>query len=154
MYRTWNDWAPLPLRLILGGAFMAHGISKFQGGIENTAGWLGSLGVPAPGLMAWVVALLETVGGLMLIVGAFTAIVSVLLIVNMLVAMVMVHWDAGFFFTNQPPGIEVNLLFIAGLLALVLGGPGAYSVDRAMRDRRATAPTAPPRATAPRTGAA
>lgn len=146
MYRTWNDWAPLPLRLILGGAFMAHGISKFQGGIENTAGFFGSLGIPAPGLMAWAVALLETVGGLMLIVGAFTAIVSVLLILNMLVAMFTVHWDAGFFFTNQPPGIEVNLLFIAGLLALVLGGPGAYSVDRTMRDRRtAAAPTAPPR---------
>lgn len=144
MYRTWNDWAPLPLRLILGGAMMAHGVSKFQGGIENTAGFFGSLGIPAPGLMAWVVALLETVGGLMLIVGAFTAIVSVLLILNMLVAMFTVHWDAGFFFTNQPPGIEVNLLFIAGLLALVLGGPGAYSVDRTMQDRRATAPTTPP----------
>lgn len=147
MYRTWNDWAPLPLRFILGGAFMAHGISKFQGGIENTAGFFGSIGIPAPGLMAWFVALLEIVGGLMLIVGAFTVIVSVLLILNMLVAMFTVHWDAGFFFTNQPPGIEVNLLFIAGLLALVLGGPGAYSVDRSMHDRRtAAAPTAPPAA--------
>lgn len=138
MYRTWNDWAPLPLRLILGGAMVAHGVSKFAGGIENTAGFFGSLGVPAPGLMAWIVALLETVGGLMLIVGAFTAVVSVLLIVNMLVAMFLVHWDAGFFFTNQPPGIEVNLLFIAGLLALVLGGPGAYSVDRTMETRATT----------------
>lgn len=144
MYRTWNDWAPLPLRLILGGAMMAHGVSKFQGGIENTAGFFGSLGIPAPGLMAWFVALLETVGGLMLIVGAFTALVSVLLILNMLVAMLTVHWDAGFFFTNQPPGIEVNLLFIAGLLTLVLGGPGAYSVDRTMQDRRTAAPTTAP----------
>ncbi len=130
MNAKWAPYAPLVLRVVFGGSMAAHGISKFTGGIENTAGFLGSLGIPAPGLMAWVVALLETVGGLMIVAGAFTAIVSALLIVNMLVAMFTVHWSNGFFFTNQPgPGIEVNLLFIAGFLALILGGAGAYSFD-------------------------
>ncbi len=139
MFKTWNDWAPLPLRLILGGAMTAHGISKITGGIENTAGFFGSIGIPAPGAVAWLVALTETIGGLMLMVGAFVPIVSVVLIVLMLVAMATVHWNNGFFFTNQPgPGIEVNLLYIAGLMALMLGGAGAYSVDRMMGGRTTT----------------
>lgn len=137
MLKTWNKWAPLPLRLILGGAMAAHGIAKFAGGIENTAGFFGSLGLPAPGLTAWAVALLETFGGLMIMAGAFTAVVSVLLILLMLGAMFTVHWSNGFFFTNQPgPGIEVNLLYIAGFLALALGGPGTASVDHARRRDR------------------
>ncbi len=137
MYRTWTDWAPLPLRLILGGSMAAHGIAKLTGGVENTAGFFGSIGIPAPGLMAWFVALLETFGGLMIVAGAFTAVVSALLIGLMLVAMFTVHLKNGFFFTNEAgPGIEVNLLYIAGFLALLLGGAGAASVDRAMRGRR------------------
>lgn len=137
--RTWPEYAALPLRLILGGAFVAHGLQKILGGIEGTAGFFGSIGIPAPGLTAWAVALLETVGGLMLIAGAFVPIVSVLLILTMLGAMFTVHWQNGFFFMNQPPGIEVNLLYIAGLLALVVGGAGALSVDAMQRGRTVTA---------------
>lgn len=137
MSRTRPDLAPLPLRLVLGGSFIAHGVTKLTGGVGNTAGFFGSLGIPAPELMAWAVTLLEILGGLALIVGAFVGIVSTLLIVSQLVAMFLVHWANGFFFTNQPPGIEVNLLFIAGLLALMLGGAGAYSVDRGRSARHA-----------------
>ena len=137
-----NRWAPywaLPLRLILGGSLIAHGVAKFQD-IAGTAGFFGSVGIPAPGAMAWVVALLEVGGGLLLIAGALTAVVTSLLIANMLVAMFTVHWENGFFFTNQPPGVEVNVLFIAGLLALLLGGPGPLSVDRRTHPDGGTAP--------------
>jgi putative oxidoreductase len=78
---------------------------------------------------------------LAILTGAFVAAVSVPLIVMMLVAMFTVHLRYGFSAINTvgltadgpqfgPPGYEVNLLYIAGLLALILGGPGPFSIDR------------------------
>jgi putative oxidoreductase len=83
----------------------------------------------------------ELLGGLAVFVGAFVEIVSVPLIVMMLVAMLTVHLKYGFSSINTigltesgpkfgPPGFEVNLLYIAGLLSLILGGAGALSIDR------------------------
>lgn len=143
MYRSWNDWAPLPLRLILGFGLMYHGFPKlFSGaGHGQFVGMLQGIGVPAPELMAYVVGAVEFFGGLAIFVGAFVAIVAALNIVNMLVAMFSVHLPHGFNFINITgmgengpifgmPGYEVNLLYIAGLAALVLGGAGAYSIER------------------------
>ena len=142
MSETLKSWAPLPLRLIVGIAFFYHGFPKVSSaaGHQGFAGMLTGLGVPAPGFMAWVVGLVEVIGGLALILGAFVAIASLLLIINMLVAMFKVHLAAGFSFMNIKgmgpegpifgmPGYEVHLLFIAGLLALLLGGAGALSID-------------------------
>jgi putative oxidoreductase len=83
----------------------------------------------------------ELLGGLAIFVGAFVELVSVPLIVMMLVAMFTVHLKYGFSSINTiglsrngplfgPPGYEINLLYIAGLLALILGGAGPLSVDR------------------------
>jgi len=120
---------------MLGVGFIYHGWLKVfsPGGHRLFAGMLGSLGLPAPELTAWLVAWAEIVGGLALIAGAFVAIVSAVLIVDMLVAMFTVHLPNGFNFINITsmgkqgpefgmPGAEVNLLYIAGLLALVIGG--------------------------------
>lgn len=154
MDRTWPAYAPLPLRLILGFGSLYHGWPKVFSaqGHDDFVGMLRNMiGVPAPELMAWVVGLVEVLGGLALIVGAFVAVAGVLLIVDMLVAMFTVHLPNGFNFMNitgmtpegMPtfgmPGYEVNLLYIAGLLALVLGGAGALSVDE-MRKGRAVPP--------------
>lgn len=151
MFAKLSEWALLPLRLILGISFIYHGFPKVFSaeGHQTFAGMLGSLGVPAPALMAWVVGLVEVVGGVALIIGAFVVVVSALLVINMLVAMFKVHLAAGFSFINIKgmgadgpifglPGYEVNLLFIAGLLALMLAGAGALSVDqlRAHKARR------------------
>ncbi|HMB02451.1 MAG TPA: DoxX family protein [Isosphaeraceae bacterium] len=84
---------------------------------------------------------MEILGGLAIFVGAFVEVVSVPLIVMMLVAMLTVHLKYGFSSVNTiglteegprfgPPGYEVNLLYIAGLVSLILGGEGALSVDR------------------------
>jgi len=150
MNGTWTDWAPLPLRLILGFGFMYHGWDKISDGTEMFQGMLAMIGVPGGAATAWFVALLEFLGGLALIAGALIPIVSALLIGNMLVAMVTVHLPHGFSFMNMTgmgpdgpqfgmPGYEINLLYIAGLAALILGGAGAYSVDRMRRTGR-TAP--------------
>lgn len=150
MFRTWPGWAPLPLRLILGFGMMYHGYPKLFDAAQRQGftGMLQGIGIPAPGAMAWVVAIVEFVGGLALILGAFVAIVSVLLIVDMLVAMFTVHLPHGFNFLNitgmEPggptfgmPGYEVNLLYIAGLLTLLVGGAGRLSVDEARERTRA-----------------
>ena len=55
MGKEWNDWASLPLRLILGFGFAYHGYPKLFGGHDGFAGMLTNLGIPAPGLMAWLV---------------------------------------------------------------------------------------------------
>ena len=108
---------------------------------------LDGLGVPAPSFIACMAAALELFGGTALIVGAFVSIASVLLIVNMLVALFKVHLAAGFSFMNITgmneagpqfgmPGYEVNVLYIAGLATLVLMGRSEMSVDQLLATKR------------------
>jgi putative oxidoreductase len=148
----WPQWAPLPLRLIIGYGFMAHGWAKLSRGPAEFAKLLEQIGAPLPEATAWVSTLIEVLGGLMILAGAFVAAVSFPLIVMMLVAMFTVHLRYGFSAINtigltvegpqfSPPGYEVNLLYIAGLLALILGGAGALSIDRLLA-RRTRKPSA------------
>src|SRR5882724_8215563 len=136
-----RQWAPLPLRLIIGYGFMAHGWAKLSRGPAGFAKLLEQIGAPLPEVTAWVSTFIELLGGLAILAGAFVAAVSIPLIVMMLVAMLTVHLRYGFSAINTigltadgpqfgPPGIEVNLLYIAGLLALILGGAGPFSIDR------------------------
>jgi putative oxidoreductase len=151
MTRGSGEWAPLPLRLVMGFAFMFHGWPKvFTGaGHQGFVGNLHMLGVPAPEVSAWLLGVLEVLGGLALLAGAFITVFGLLLVVHQLGALFKVHLAAGFSFVHVTgmsptgpvfglPGYEVNLLFIAGLLALILGGAGALSVD-GMRARRGDA---------------
>src|SRR5712664_2122950 len=69
-------WTPIPLRLIVGCGFMAHGFAKLFKGPENFASILHTMGVPAPHLMAWLTILIELVGDLAVLLGAFVALVS------------------------------------------------------------------------------
>lgn len=123
-------WGPLPLRLVVGLVFLVHGSQKlFQFGIGGTAGFLGSLGVPAPMLAAVVVTAVEFLGGLALILGAFARVAALVLAVHMLVAILLVHVTAGFFL---PKGGEFALTLLGANLTLVITGAGAVSVDAAL----------------------
>jgi putative oxidoreductase len=137
----WRQWAPLPLRLVIGFGFIAHGWAKLSRGPEGFARLLDQIGAPLPELTAWVSTLIEILGGVAILAGAFIMVVSVPLIVMMLVAMFTVHLRYGFSAINTigltadgpqfgPPGYEVNLLYIAGLLALILAGAGPCSIDQ------------------------
>jgi len=138
----WSDWAPLPLRLVIGFGFMAHGWAKFSRGPDKFADLLHWIGVPLPHVMAWVVTLLELSTGLAMFVGAFVMLVSIPMAAILLVATLTVHLPHGFSSVNTiglaasgpqfgPPGFEVNLLYLGGLLMLAMGtGAGALSVDR------------------------
>ena len=142
----WRRWIPVPLRIILGVGFMVHGWAKLSRGPAAFAELLKQAHMPLPLANAWLVTLLEIFGGLALLLGAFVAIVSVPLILSMLGAMFTVNIKYGFSAVNTigltpegpkfgPPGYEINLLYIAGLVALILGGAGPLSID-ALRSRR------------------
>src|SRR6478672_8624310 len=137
----WCHWVPLPLRLIIGFGFMAHGWATLIRGPAGFAKLLAQIGAPLPEATAWVSTFMELVGGLAIFVGSIVEVVSVPLIVMMLMAMFTVHLRYGFSSINTigltadgpkfgPPGYEVNLLYIAGLISLILGGAGALSIDR------------------------
>jgi putative oxidoreductase len=141
-----RHWVPIPIRMVLGVGFMFHGWAKWSRGPAAFAELLRQAHVPLPLANAWLVTLLEIFGGLALLLGAFVTIVSVPLILSMLGAMFTVNIKYGFSAVNTigltfdgpqfgPPGYEINLLYIAGLVALILGGAGPLSID-ALRSRR------------------
>lgn len=119
------------LRVVLGVIFIAHGAPKlFAGGMEGTVGFFASLGIPLPLIAAWLIALLEFVGGIALILGFFVTPVALLLIVHMLAGIVLVHAPNGFYVIGGGQGgIEFNLVLAAAALMLVFGGPGLAAID-------------------------
>jgi len=136
-----SRWAALPLRLIVGYGFIAHGVAKIGKGPEHFVAILQGLGVPAPELMSWTTIGVEIVGGLAVLAGAFVPLVSVPMAAILLVAAFSVHLPYGFSSVKLqavtaagaqfgPPGYETDLLYLACLAALVLGGPGPFAVDR------------------------
>lgn len=113
----------------MGVVFVAHGMQKFNNGVDGFAGFLTSLNVPMPGIMKWVVPILEVGGGILLILGLGTRLVALLLAVLMLFTTLMVKLDGGLI-GEQGAGAEIDLMLLASGIALALLGPGAASVDR------------------------
>jgi putative oxidoreductase len=118
------------LRVVLGVIFLAHGLPKFTTGIDGTAQMFASLSIPAPLIAAWFIALLETVGGLLLIVGFLVTPVALLLTAHMMTGIILIHAANGFYVVGGGTGgIEFNLLLGAALLAMVFCGPGLAAID-------------------------
>jgi putative oxidoreductase len=144
IFNTGNDVALTTLRLVLGVVFFAHGAQKMLGwfggyGFHGTMGFLThKVGLPAP--VALLVICVEFFGGLGLIVGLLTRIAALGIGVEMIGAVLMVHLQNGFFMNwagNQKgEGFEYHLLAIAVSGALLLRGAGAFSVDRALSEKR------------------
>jgi putative oxidoreductase len=126
---------------------MVHGWVKLSRGPAGFARLLGQIGAPQPKLLAWASVLFELLGGAAIFLGAFVTIVGAPLIVMMLVAMFTVHLRYGFSSINTigltadgplfgPPGYEVNLLYVASPVALMVGGAGTFSIDGLLAQRR------------------
>lgn len=139
-------WYAIPLRLIVGFGFMEHGYAKLARGPESFTGILHALGMPAPELLAWATILVELFGGLAVLVGAFIPLASIPMAIVLLVAIFTVHLPNGFSSIKLQavtatgahfgqPGYETDLLYLAALVALVLGGSGPWALDRLWRKR-------------------
>jgi putative oxidoreductase len=133
-------WAPLPLRLIVGYGFAEHGFAKLLRGPDNFTGLLHALGVPMPHVVAWITILTEILGGILVLAGALVPLVSIPMAIVLLVAIFTVHLPYGFSSVKLQeitptgarfgqPGYETDLLYLACLAALVLGGSGPFAVD-------------------------
>jgi putative oxidoreductase len=122
------EWSTLILRILLGISFFVHGLVKFQGGIENIVGWFGSIGLP--GFLAYGVALLEVMGGIALVVGLGTRIVSALFALLMIGAILKVKLAVGFLGNGQMAGYELDLAFLAIAVFIGINGNKIYSLDQ------------------------
>jgi putative oxidoreductase len=121
-------YGALVLRVSLGLAALSHGLLKLLVFTPaGTVGFFASLGYPAA--LAWAVMLIETLGGIALILGLYARLVALIQIPILLGAM-LVHLPNGWMFANANGGWEYPVFWAAALLALVLIGPGAH----AMRD--------------------
>jgi putative oxidoreductase len=137
-------WAPIPLRLIVGYGFMQHGFAKLSKGPEAFAAILHAMSVPVPHLMAWLSILVEVFGGLAVLLGALVPLASLPMAAVLLVAIFTVHLPFGFSSIKLisvtsghaqlgPPGYETNLLYLACLAALVVGGSGPMAIGSYLR---------------------
>ncbi|WP_392339550.1 DoxX family protein [Moritella marina] len=130
-----NSFSALPLRLIAGIIFTAHGAQKlfawFGGyGLEGTGQWMESIGL-APGyLMAMMAGSAEFFGGLLLILGLLTRPTALVLSITMLVAIFSTHFANGLFMSNN--GYEFALALFAITAALMFQGGGKLSLDRVL----------------------
>ena len=140
-------WAPIPLRLIVGYGFMQHGFAKLARGLDAFPMILHAIGVPAPHLMGWLTIFIEIVGGLAVLLGALVPLASIPLAAVLLVAIFTVHLPYGFSSIKLqavtaagaqfgPPGFETDLLYLACLATLVLGGSGPLAIDGLLAKRR------------------
>ncbi len=128
----WGPAAPFILRVVLGAIFAMHGWQKLsQMGLDGTAGFLGGLGFPIPGVFAALLIAAELGGGILLILGLFSHWAAKVLAVVAIVALFTVHISKGFFV--DAGGYEFILLILAATLSVLITGPGKYSLDAMMR---------------------
>jgi putative oxidoreductase len=121
------------LRVVVGAIFIAHGVQKFfLLGIPVVTGGFAQAGLPMPSLLAPFIASVELLAGIALVAGLLTRLAALGTAFTMLGAMSLVHLKGGFFL---PTGIEYTVALLAASLALILVGPGAFSLDALLARR-------------------
>jgi putative oxidoreductase len=143
-----SAWYAIPLRLIIGFGFMQHGYAKLARGPEDFINVLHAMGVPAPFWMGWATIMVEIIGGALVLLGALVPLATIPMAAVLLVAIFTVHLPNGFSSIKLQsfdaagahfgqPGYETDLLYLAGLVALCLGGAGPFSIDGWLRSKMA-----------------
>lgn len=134
---TFRDIYLLVARILLGVVLIAHGWQKFnEWTLPGTAEAFAGMGVPLPEVTSAIAAIVELVGGLLIIAGAFTPIVGVIVALQMLGAYFFAHMGNGVFVDNG--GFELVGVIAAASLALAGAGAGRFSADQLIDTRRAT----------------
>lgn len=143
---NWHAAYAIPLRLIVGYGFMEHGYAKILHGPDAFISILHVLQVPAPFILGWATILVELFGGAAVLLGLFIPLACIPMAIVLLVAIFSVHIPNGFSSIKLlsvdgagahfgQPGYETDLLYLAGLAALVLGGSGPLALDRFLINR-------------------
>jgi len=120
-FKTLMMLGPLPIRILAGILFIAHGLPKFED-IGRTQGFFGSVGIPPE--LAVPIGLLEVIGGIFLLVGVVTRITAALFLLEMIGVTLIVKLSKGFV-----GGYELELLLLAVGISLLLTGPGRISIE-------------------------
>jgi len=139
-------WAALPIRLALGYGFLAHGWAKLSRGPETFAVVLDTLGVPFSGPAAWLTTIVELAGGAAILVGIALPLISIPLAIVLLTALFTIHLQYGYFSVKLAEvtaagtkfgtvGYEIITIYLGGVVALALGGPGKLTLQSFV-DRR------------------
>jgi len=138
--KNYTSWTPLFLRFGMGVGFMVHGYAKLSRGPAGFENLLRLIGVPFAHITSYALPFIELCGGLALLSGLYVSLVSIPLIATMLVAMFTIQLKFGFSSVNTieltpqgplfgPPGYEINIIYIAGLITLIITGAGMFSLD-------------------------
>jgi len=120
------------LRVAVATIFIKHGAQKlFVFGFSGVTGAFTQMGVPLPGVTGPFIALLEFFGGIALVIGLLTRLIALGFVCDMLGAILLVQLKSGF------SHYELEFLLLGSSLALVLAGPGEFSVDALLGRRDA-----------------
>ncbi|MGV0743117.1 DoxX family membrane protein [Mycolicibacterium sp. XJ870] len=127
---AWREWAPVPLRIFLGGGLILHGGIKLfaSGGHANIAHLVSQLGVPFADAVGWLVGIVEFGGGLGILLGVFFRFATIVNALNV-AGLLVLGFIAGGIPAPLPggdplPGFREALLILAGVVSLLLSGPG------------------------------
>ena len=124
------DLAATILRVSMGVLFLVHGgLKLFVFTPAGTAGYFASLGLPEP--LAYLVIAAELLGGIALILGVYSRVVSLALVPILLGSLYVPHGAAGFFFSNAGGGWEFPAFWAVVLVVQALLGDGAFALTRA-----------------------
>lgn len=133
VYRMLSPLAELALRIAIGGFLIPHGLQKGLGmfggsGFGGTAGWLASMGMTPGWLWAAVAVFVEVGCGALILIGFLTRPAAALAFVFLMVAVISVHLQNGFFMSGG--GYEYSLLWAMGAFFFMIRGAGPISIDR------------------------
>ncbi|HZG15713.1 MAG TPA: DoxX family protein [Candidatus Bathyarchaeia archaeon] len=130
LLKKYPEIGTLIVRVVVGLVFFMHGLSKFQGGLAGTAGFFEKMGIP--GFMAYVVASIELIGGLLVIIGIGSQIIPVLFAAIMLVVMfIMPPGERGFFSSH-----ELHICLLAMSVYLTLSGSKLFALEQKLFARK------------------
>jgi putative oxidoreductase len=122
-----DDAGKLVLRVVLAALLLFHGISKLMGGVGFITGMLAKMGLPAS--LGYLVYIGEVVAPLLILVGLFTRPAALVVVVNMIVALLLVHTSQ--FFTLSETGgwaLELQGMYLGAAIVVALLGAGRYSL--------------------------
>jgi putative oxidoreductase len=120
--KTYPHLGLLTIRLVVGVLFFVHGFLKFSGGIENTIAFFETIGIA--GFLAYVVAVIELTGGVLMIFGIGTRFISMLFSMILIGALLTVKRSTGML-----GGYELDIAILAMSVSLFLSGGGPYSLS-------------------------